>query len=539
MLRSLIFGEQVWLYFLCNTCICEAEAECKGHARVSAVISPVLFPNPPTLGLTTPSNHPKQVDAHHSGLQRRVPVRTSRSAPQNRVCRVLHLTRTSETGPFLVRVCDYCAMDSANSAACAGPDEPCVNSGPSAESALTGVKRALAPAAPACSASEKEPLPPAAADLSLAQEKLSLPLALVHSSAIPSRSWNAQPPLGCPVAYPAQEQPAAFQSMPCMNRGAAEAGPSYWHSTNPSVYAQLPYCHHNAHPHTRTMYLSGVHAEPFTSAVPLPVHSTFHPHPHPVHSTFHPHPLHNPFELRECVDPASNRKYYWNTRTGEVSWDPPSSAFSQSTPSASDWAGGTGPVGRGPPASAFPQSLPYPAALPLPIVSPSHTPYAIGDLATSTESCVPSNVHGVMHRASLQSANIAPVPPATAASRHGRSMSMPDLREQLEAELRRKHQELAEIHVKMQLALGEPQGSPAPSGADSFRLHCQGAEHRDSDSDEELRELKVSLKLQALQIAGLIPSASPAPADEDEGDYVMVSQASSRDGSACDVPIAV
>ena len=114
---------------------------------------------------------------------------------------------------------------------------------------------------------------------------------------------------------------------------------------------------------------------------------------------------------------------------------------------------------------------------------------------------------------------------------------MPDVREQLEAELRRKHQELAEIHVKMQLALGQPQGSPAPGGADSFRLHCQGVEHRDSDSDEEL---KVSLKLQALQIAGLIPSASPAPADEDEGDYVMVSEASSRDGSAvCDVPIAV
>ena len=32
---------------------------------------------------------------------------------------------------------------------------------------------------------------------------------------------------------------------------------------------------------------------------------------------------------------------------------------------------------------------------------------------------------------------------------------------------------------------------------------------------------------------------SRAAADEDEGDYVMVSQASSRDGSACDVPIAV
>ena len=396
-----------------------------------------------------------------------------------------------------------------------------MKSGPSAES-----ERALAPAAPVCSASEKQPPPPpAAADLSLAQdEKLSLPLALVHSSAIPSRSWNAQPPLGCPVAYPAQEQPAAFQSMSCINRGTAEAGPSYWHSTNPSVHAQLPYCHHNAHPHTRTMYLSGVHAEPFTSAVQLP-----------VHSTFHPHPLHNSFEVRECLDPASNRVYYWNTRTGEVSWDPPSSAFSQSTPSASDWAGGTGPVGRGPSAAALPQSLPCPAALPLPIASPSHTPYAIGDLATSTGSCVPSNVHGVMHRASLQSA--VTVPPAAAASRHGRSMSMPDVREQLEAELRRKHQELAEIHVKMQLALGQPQGSPAPGGADSFRLHCQGVEHRDSDSDEEL---KVSLKLQALQIAGLIPSASPAPADEDEGDYVMVSEASSRDGSAvCDVPIAV
>jgi len=58
VVRSLIFGEQVWLYFLCNTCICEAEAECKGHARVSAVISPVLFPNPQTLGLTTPSKYP-------------------------------------------------------------------------------------------------------------------------------------------------------------------------------------------------------------------------------------------------------------------------------------------------------------------------------------------------------------------------------------------------------------------------------------------------------------------------------------------------
>ena len=76
VVRSLIFGEQVWVYFLCNTCICEAEAECKGHARVSAVISPALFPNPPTLGSTTAKQVSTRGSAHHSGLQRRVPMHT-------------------------------------------------------------------------------------------------------------------------------------------------------------------------------------------------------------------------------------------------------------------------------------------------------------------------------------------------------------------------------------------------------------------------------------------------------------------------------
>ena len=110
---------------------------------------------------------------------------------------------------------------------------------------------------------------------------------------------------------------------------------------------------------------------------------------------------------------------------------------------------------------------------------------------------------------------------------------MPNVREQLEAELRRKHQQLAEIHVKLQLALG--QCSP--------ELECSRLQGEDQDPDSPFsitsdEDMKVSLKLEALRIAGLTSGTSPdSVADED--DFVMVSQTRSKDGSSCDAPIAV